>query len=380
MWVRRINECSNAVASIAIELSGFGRCQRRGKTRARGQVSRLFAKRSSRRSVGDMEPDEVKPAVDDYAELFDGSVEQRKDRYHSVVNHYYNLATDFYEFGWGRSFHFAPRRRGESLSDSLLRHELYLAEQLSLSADMQVLDVGCGVGGPMANLARHTGASFVGINLNAYQIERAKEHTRDIRSLCRFIHGDFMHVPEPDDQFDAAINIEAIAHAPDKTEVFREIFRVLRPGGGFAGYEWCVTDSFDPQNEDHMRIKNDIMKGNGLPDIAHTSDITSALCAAGFELVEARDLAFDSDPESPWYRPLQGRDRNLASIPRTPAGRALTNLALRIGERLRIVPEGAREVSSVLNAGADALVDGGVSGVFTPMFYYLARKPLERRD
>jgi len=69
---------------------------------------------------------------------------------------------------------------------------------------MQVLDVGCGVGGPMANLARHTGASFVGINLNAYQIERAKNHTRDLGSQCRFIHGDFMQVPEDDDHYDAA--------------------------------------------------------------------------------------------------------------------------------------------------------------------------------
>ena len=343
-------------------------------------MSRLFAKRSSGRSVGDLSPDEVRPAVDDYSGLFDGSAEQRKDRYHAVVNHYYNLVTDFYEFGWGRSFHFAPRRRGESFSASMLRHEQFLAEQLAMTLGMQVLDVGCGVGGPMANLARETGANFVGINLNAYQIERARHHTRDIQSQCRFIHGDYMDIPEADDQFDAAINIEATPHAPDKTAVFREVFRVLRPGGGFAGYEWCLTDSFDPQNAGHERIKKDIMKGNGLPDIAHTSDIRSALSAAGFEVLEARDLSGDSDPETPWYRALQGRDLSLASIPRTPIGRALTNLALRVGERLRIVPAGSREVSSVLNAGADALVEGGAAGVFTPMFYYLARKPERSED
>ena len=338
-------------------------------------MTRLFARRSSGRSVGHLDPEEIKPAVEDYSGLFDGSLEQRKDRYHAVVNHYYNLVTDFYEFGWGRSFHFAPRRRGESFSDSLLRHELFLAEQLDMRSGMEVLDVGCGVGGPMANLARRTGANFVGINLNAYQIDRAKHHTRDLQSQCRFIHGDYMDIPEADNQFDAAINIESIAHAPDKTAVFREIFRVLRPGGGFAGYEWCLTDAYDPENAEHQRNKQHILKGNGLPDIAHTSDIRSALSAAGFEVLEARDLSGDSDPETPWYRALQGRDLNLASIPRTPIGRALTNMSLRVGEKLRIVPEGAREISSVLNAGADALVEGGEAGVFTPMFYYLARKP-----
>jgi sterol 24-C-methyltransferase len=343
-------------------------------------MSSLFTKRSRGRSVGDLDPDEVKTSVEDYSGLFDGSVEQRKDRYHSVVNHYYNLATDFYEFGWGRSFHFAPRRRGESFSDSLLRHEYFLAEQLGMRSGMKVLDVGCGVGGPMANLVRYTGANFVGINLNAYQIERAKRHTRDIRSHCCFIHGDYMHVPEDDDQFDAAINIEATPHAPDKTAVFKEIYRVLRPGGGFAGYEWCLTDAFDVELAEHLRIKQEIMKGNGLPEIATTLEIRSALQDAGFELVEARDLASESDSEFPWYRALQGRDLSLASIPRTPVGRALTNLFLRVGERLRFVPEGSREISTVLNAGADALVEGGLTGVFTPMYYYLAIKPERFED
>ncbi|MYJ54080.1 MAG: hypothetical protein F4090_04110 [Nitrospira sp. SB0672_bin_25] len=72
---------------------------------------------------------------------------------------------------------------------------------------------------------------------------------------------------------------------------------------------------------------------------------------------------------------MQGSDLSLASIPRTPFGRALTNLTLRVGEKLRLVPEGARAVSTLLNAGADALVEGGKSGIFTPMFFFLARKP-----
>ncbi len=79
----------------------------------------------------------------------------------------------------------------------MLRHQHYLSERLSLKPGMQVLDVGCGVGGPMGNLARHSGAGFVGINNNAYQIERAKLHTRDVESLCRFIHADYMRIPEP---------------------------------------------------------------------------------------------------------------------------------------------------------------------------------------
>ncbi|MCY4612337.1 MAG: methyltransferase domain-containing protein [Nitrospira sp.] len=338
------------------------------------------AKQSNSRSLADLAPDEVKSTVDGYTAIYDAGLESRKERYQSLVNHYYDLVTDFFEFGWGQSFHFAPRQRGESFKASLLKHEQFLADRLSLKPGMQVLDVGCGVGGPMGALARYSGASFVGINNNAYQIKRAKLHTRDVASLCRFICGDYMQIPEGDDQYDAAFAIESTAHAPDKTAAFREIFRVLRPGACFAGYEWCLTDEYDPENAKHLRIKNDIMVGGGLPDIAVTSKICTACGTAGFELLEACDRAPESDPEMPWYRALQGRDLSMGSIPRTPVGRALTNLVLRVGEKLRLVPEGAREVSTLLNAGADALVEGGKSGIFTPMFFFLARKPRRSED
>ena len=322
----------------------------------------------------------MKSVVDQYTGLHDANSERRKERYQLLVNNYYDLATDFYEFGWGQSWHFAPQQRGESFKASLLRHERFLADRLSLRPGMQVLDVGCGVGGPMGTLARQYGASFVGINNNAYQIERAKVHTRDVQSLCRFIHGDFMQIPEDDDHYDAAMAIEATPHAPDKNAAFREIFRVLRPGACFAGYEWCLTEDFDPRNAEHLRIKKDIEMGNGLPDIALTLEVCDALRTAGFELLEARDLAPESHPETPWYRALQGRDLSLTSIPRTPVGRALTNMALRIGERLRVVPGGTATVSTLLNRGADALVEGGKSGVFTPMFFFLARKSQRSGD
>ena len=337
--------------------------------------NRIPAKQSNPRSLADLAPEEVKTVVDGYTAIYDAGLDHRRERYQSFVNQYYDLVTDFYEFGWGQSFHFAPRRRGESFKASLLRHQRFLAARLSLKPGMQVLDVGCGVGGPMGNLARHSGANFIGINNNTYQIERAKVHTRDVESLCRFIHGDYMQIPEDDDRFDAAFAIESMPHAPDKMGAFREIFRVLRPGACFAGYEWCLTKGFDPGNAEHLRIKNDIMVGDALPDIALTSEICTALRAAGFELLEAQDLAPESDPETPWYRALQGRDLTLSSIPRTPVGRALTNLVLRVGERLRVVPEGSRAISTLLNAAADALVEGGKSGVFTPMFFFLARKP-----
>ena len=71
-------------------------------------MTRTPATRSRSRSLTDLAPDEVKSVVDEYSGLHDASLELRKERYKSLVNNYYDLATDFYEFGWGQSWHFAP--------------------------------------------------------------------------------------------------------------------------------------------------------------------------------------------------------------------------------------------------------------------------------
>ncbi|GMY34601.1 cycloartenol-C-24-methyltransferase [Fagus crenata] len=89
-----------------------------------------------------------------YHVCYGGEEEERKANYSDMVNKYYDLVTSFYEFGWGESFHFAPRWKGESLRESIKRHEHFLALQLDLKPGQKVLDVGCGIGGPLREISR----------------------------------------------------------------------------------------------------------------------------------------------------------------------------------------------------------------------------------
>lgn len=62
------------------------------------------------------------PSVYVDADLFrnnERSVEEREGSYAKLVNAYYELATLFYEWGWGSSFHFASRWRGETFQESI---------------------------------------------------------------------------------------------------------------------------------------------------------------------------------------------------------------------------------------------------------------------
>ncbi|MCG8591738.1 MAG: methyltransferase domain-containing protein [Proteobacteria bacterium] len=302
---------------------------------------------------------------------------ERPVTYANLVNQFYELVTDFYEYGWGRSFHFAPRKQGESFPESIARHEHYLADALRLGRESRVLDAGCGVGGPLLEIAGHTGAAIVGLNNSAYQIQKGERYLRraGLADRCSFLRGDFMDIPAPAATFDAAYAIESTCHAPDRVAVFREIQRLLRPGGEFVGYEWCVTDRFDAGNAGHRQIVADIEEGNALPPILSTGAVLESLQKAGFDIVRSEDRAHDSAPETPWYHSLSGNDGSLRGLPRTPLGRKVTRAATRALEAVRLAPRGTTDVSDFLNRAADALVAGGETGIFTPMFFFHARKP-----
>lgn len=316
-------------------------------------------------------------AYEKYHSFHGGDYDARKSNYTDMVNKYYDLVNSFYEYGWGESYHFANRLRGESLRESIKRHEHFLALHLHLKPGMEVLDVGCGIGGPAREIAAFSGASVTGLNNNDTQIARAKVLTKKagLDNLLDYLKADFMKMPIPDNTYDAVYTIEASCHAPDPVACYTEIKRVLKPGQLFAGYEWCMTDAYRPDNKDHKRIKEEIELGNGLPDIRTTRQVLDALREAGFEILMEEDLAKNS--QVPWYQPLDYNHYSLSTLKLTPVGRFFTHTMVRLLEAIKIAPEGSSRVHSFLEQGLFGLVDGGRMEVFTPMYYFLVRKPME---
>eukprot|EP00878_Enallax_costatus_P007298 GHUV01007644.1.p1 GENE.GHUV01007644.1~~GHUV01007644.1.p1 ORF type:complete len:214 (+),score=13.11 GHUV01007644.1:124-765(+) len=176
-----------------------------------------------------------------------GDVESRKKQYADMVNKYYDLATSFYEYGWGTSFHFAHRLKHESHTESIRRHEHYLALRLGLKPGDKCLDIGCGIGGPLREIALFSGAHITGLNNNAYQISRALYHNgrtgHSIDQISKFVKGDFMNMPFGDDSFDAVYQIDATCHAPDQVGCYTVgITPVALPrltSGGSASWTDC---------------------------------------------------------------------------------------------------------------------------------------------
>ncbi|KAH7367665.1 S-adenosyl-L-methionine-dependent methyltransferase [Plectosphaerella cucumerina] len=310
--------------------------------------------------------------------------EARAADYESLSRQYYNLATDFYEYGFGQSFHFSRAALGESFHQSIVRHEHYLAHKIDIKSGMKVLDVGCGVGGPAREIARFTGAYITGLNLNEYQVERATRYAAQQRldKQVQFVQGNFMSIPFENETFDAVYAIEATVHAPSLEAVYKEIYRVLKPGGTFGVYEWVMTEKYDNDNIHHRETRINIEQGDGIANMVKASEAVRAIKAAGFELLVNEDMAARPDP-IPWYWPLDsGSWRHaqtvgdlLYTFRMTWIGRNVTRCMLSALETMRIAPPGMVKTSDSLCAAADALVLGAKEKIFTPMYLMVGRKP-----
>ena len=298
-----------------------------------------------------------------------------------TVREYYDLCSEFMVFGWSESLHFAPLSPSESLEDSQIRHQRLIMEKLDLQQGMSVIDVGCGIGGPMRRVVREAGVRVLGVNINETQLNRARSlNTKaQLDDMVDYLAASFMDMSAiADDSFDRGYAIESTCHAPDKEGAFAEIYRVLKPGALFWGQEMCMTDRFDPDDPRHQVIKQELMRGIALNGIATTGEVDQALEAAGFELIEGQDLAIGQPGAStPWYRPMERYGGTLGSaLRRTPLGRRVLVGGTRAAVVLGLLPNGSADVIEMMDRTANAYVAGGQSGTFSPLYCFLARKPL----
>ena len=300
-----------------------------------------------------------------------------------TVKEYYDLCGEFMVFGWGESLHFAPLSPRESLEESKTRHQRLMIAKLELREGMTVIDVGCGIGGPMRRVVREAGVRVVGVNSNEIQLEKAKSLNVEagIDHMVDYLACSFMDMGAiADDTLDRGYAIESTCHAPDKAGAFAEIYRVLKPGALFWGQEMCMTDKFDPDDNRHRAMKRNLMDGIALKDIATMGEVNRALETAGFQVIEGRDRGWgveENGPTTPWYQPMETRHGTLGNaLHRIPLGRKLFIGTSRLAEVLGMFPKGSADVIRLLDRTANASVASGRAGIFTPLYCFLARKPL----
>ena len=168
-----------------------------------------------------------------------------------------------------------------------------LAKLAGITAEMSVLDVGSGVGGPARFLAATFGCRVSGVDLSEPFVDAARYLTERTGQgdKVAFRAGSALALPFDDGSFDAALLQHVAMNISDRAQLYREIRRVLKPGGRFATYD-VVAMAAEP----HYPVP---WARTAATSFLLTAAATrEAIEQAGFSTLHAQD---DSETAKAWF-------------------------------------------------------------------------------
>ena len=122
-----------------------------------------------------------------------------------------------------------------------------LAKLAGITADMSVLDVGSGVGGPARFLAATYGCRVTGVDLSEPFVDAARYLTQRTGQSAQvsFHTASALELPFDDGRFDVVLLQHVAMNISDRAQLYREIRRVLKLGGKFATFD-VVSNGSEP--------------------------------------------------------------------------------------------------------------------------------------
>jgi len=152
-----------------------------------------------------------------------------------------------------------------------------------------VLDLGSGAGFDCFLAAKRIGPSgrVIGVDMTPEMVTKARANARQVGALnVEFRLGEIEHLPAADSSIDVVLSNCVINLSPDKSSVFREAFRVLKPGGRLAISDVVATAPLPKQLATSLEALTGCVAG------AASSEVLRGLLAeAGFQDVKLEPRA-----------------------------------------------------------------------------------------
>ena len=159
---------------------------------------------------------------------------------------------------------------------------LELIGDLQLRPSQDLLDIGCGRGGTVSVLRQYYNIGRVaGLDISPTAIAFCQStHTQP---NTEFFVGDALDLPFPDAEFDLITNIESSHSYGDLTAFYREVYRVLRPGGHFLYTDLLDSDRFAWLENELQEIGFVLSRRQNItPGVLRSCDNTAARNAEAF--------------------------------------------------------------------------------------------------
>jgi sterol 24-C-methyltransferase len=185
--------------------------------------------------------------------------------------------------------------RKASVLENQILYERSIAQDIGLRVGDKVLDLGCGRGRVAAHMAQHSGAQVTGLNIDPNQVAQAKSFNEERGLQNNFIQQDFNSLPLPfaDESFDAFYQIQALSLCKDLPALFREIFRVVKPGSKISLLDWISLPAYEPKNLEHAELMRRVKPLIGAVGTPTQESLETALKEAGFEIVKSENASID---------------------------------------------------------------------------------------
>jgi len=161
----------------------------------------------------------------------------------------------------------------------------HLLEQLALSAEHRLLDIGCGLGGSARAIASYYGSSVTGLDLTPEYVETGSTLNRwlGLQDKIELICADALNTPFQAASFDRATLLHVGMNIDDKQGLFSELARVLKPGALFGIYDILKTSSGD------LVYPLPWASHGSISFLGSIESYTVALQASGFEVLSSNN-------------------------------------------------------------------------------------------
>lgn len=189
------------------------------------------------------------------------------------------------------------------INAALRRMEDHLFDSLDLQPRAEVLDAGCGVGHVAMHLARR-GLRVHGIDVVSNHVKWAQQgiQANGLEKEVTVRLMDYHHLDGfSDGSFDGVYTMETLVHATDPEKALGEFFRVMKPGGSLALYEYDHPDVDVVSKDTPKHLRDSMYQVNSRASMPANESFSqgalqSMLERQGFQDVVVRDLTENMRP------------------------------------------------------------------------------------